>query len=139
MQRYCNASNVAIPKSYEKGLPFNHCQYHLELCLGIESVGHVGRHDEHLACLYHELLAAYMDLSLAIHNLYNGVERSGMLAELLALVEGKEGDVACGVVGELLTHDATLGILDAVCDHERSFWSLNLFHVVYSKVVNIPR
>jgi len=40
-------------------------------------------------------LAGYIDVSLSIDDLYNGVEGSFMLTESLPIIEGKNGERAC--------------------------------------------
>jgi hypothetical protein len=72
----------------------NHHQKHLETFLGTQGVRHVGRHDQHFSCIDGGGLALDRDFRLSIQDVNDGIESSGVFAQALIRIEGKQGDVA---------------------------------------------
>ena len=72
-----------------------HRQNHFERSRRLQGVGYVCWHHDQLAGMQTMSLAGYIDVSLSIDDLYNGVEGSFMLTESLPIIEGKNGERAC--------------------------------------------
>ncbi len=70
-------------------------------------MGRIGRHDNAFACLQQIRLAGYFDLRFPIQHLDEGIERGGVLAEFLALVKGKQGDITAFGFGDLAGDNRT--------------------------------
>jgi len=66
-----------------------HRQEHLELLCRPHGVRLVRRHDNGFACLQPKRLTGDTDLCFTVQQMDKGIERSGMLAQLLASVEGE--------------------------------------------------
>ena len=69
-----------------------HGQQHLESLASRDRVGHVGRHDEDFALLDGHGLLADAEFARSLDDLNKCVERSRVLAQSLAFVEGGQGD-----------------------------------------------
>ena len=72
----------------------DHRQRHLEALGRLERVRDVRGHEDHLARPQVVGRAAHGDLRPAVEDLHQRVERRGVLAQALALVEGEHGHVA---------------------------------------------
>lgn len=75
-------------------------------------MGYVCRHDEHLTLRKTINVLCDVNFRLPVQYLTYGIERRGMLAQLLSLVEREKREVTRPVMDELLTYDTAFGILD---------------------------
>ena len=99
-------------------------------------MGYVCRHDEHLTLRKTINVLCDVNFRLPVQYLTYGIERRGMLAQLLSLVEREKREVTRPVMDELLTYDTAFGILDFFLGRKRPFHQFQFFHLDTLNVIN---
>ena len=75
-------------------------------------MGNIGGHDRRFTCVHPHRLPADHQFHSAVEHMHQSIERRGMLAELLALIEREEGDCAGWFVENGLAHYRAISVLD---------------------------
>ena len=94
-------------------------------------MGYVCRHDEHLTLRKTINVLCDVNFRLPVQYLTYGIERRGMLAQLLSLVEREKREVTRPVMDELLTYDTAFGILDFFLWAKTALSSIPIFSSRY--------
>src|SRR5215216_6051585 len=88
-------------------LPY-HCQEHFEFRDCCQRMRLIGWHDDRVTTFQVEWLARNAHFHFTIQYMHECIKRRGVLTQLLALIEGKERDVACIFFGDLPADNRTL-------------------------------
>jgi hypothetical protein len=91
---------------------FYHRKQHLEALNSLQGVRAIGGHDDAVACFQAVRRSVNADLGLAVEDLHEGIEISGVFGQALAFVKGKKGDVTSAIDGDLLANDGSRSIVD---------------------------